>query len=198
MIKFTNLSQEIPYRRLKQKYDDAINAGQKNIEAISISSFSINSKEVNSRFVNLKFVDNNDLIFFSNYDSLKSQDFQGHNQITALIYWNNINTQIRLKALIKRTSVEVNKKYFLNRSEQKNALAISSNQSKSIDSFKSVLENYNKSLKLDNLKECPEYWGGYSFTPYYFEFWEGHESRLNKRDVYEFNEGDWDHCILQP
>ena len=148
--------------------------------------------------MNLKFVDNNDLIFFSNYDSLKSQDFQGHNQITALIYWNNINTQIRLKALIKRTSVEVNKKYFLNRSEQKNALAISSNQSKSIDSFKSVLENYNKSLKLDNLKECPEYWGGYSFTPYYFEFWEGHESRLNKRDVYEFNEGDWDHCILQP
>jgi len=198
MIKFTKSSKETPYLKLKQKYDDAINANQKNVEAISISSYSINSKEVNSRFVNLKFIDNKDFIFFSNYNSPKSQDFESHSQITALIYWNNINTQIRLKALIRRTSNEFNKNYFLDRSEQKNALAISSNQSKSINSFDNILENYNKSLEFDDLKECPEYWGGFSFIPYYFEFWEGHESRLNKRDVYEINEGKWSHSILQP
>tara|TARA_B110001450_G_scaffold248660_1_gene265111 strand:+ start:1058 stop:1381 length:324 start_codon:yes stop_codon:yes gene_type:complete len=39
MIKFNNLNQEIPYLILKKKYDEAINAGQKGIEAISVSSY---------------------------------------------------------------------------------------------------------------------------------------------------------------
>ena len=46
-----------------------------------------------------------------------------------------------------------------------------------------VKENYNKSLNKDDLKKCPNYWGGYSFKPYYFEFWSGHESRINKREI---------------
>ena len=53
-------------------------------------------------------------------------------------------------------------------------------------------------IKNDDLKKCPDYWGGYSFTPYYFEFWEGHESRLNKREVYEKSDDSWKHLILQP
>jgi pyridoxamine 5'-phosphate oxidase len=198
MIKFKNLNQEIPYLILKKKYDDAVNADQKNIEAMSISSYSVKLGEVNSRFVNLKFVDNKDFIFFSNYNSPKSEDFKDHNQITALIYWNSTNTQIRLKAQIKKTSKEYNKAYFLKRSDQKNALAISSKQSKPINSYSQVKENYNKSLKNDDLKKCPEFWGGYSFTPYYFEFWEGHESRLNKREVYKKSDDSWKHFILQP
>ena len=198
MITFSNSNSEIPYIKLKQKYNDALNLNQKNIEAISISSYSSESREVNSRFVNLKFIDNNNFIFFSNYNSPKSREFKEHNQITALLYWNTINTQVRLKATIKKTSNEFNQTYFANRSEQKNALAISSNQSKSIDFFEDVEDSYNKSLKSDNLRECPDYWGGYSFTPYYFEFWEGHKFRLNKRDEYKMQNGCWNHSILQP
>jgi pyridoxine/pyridoxamine 5'-phosphate oxidase len=138
------------------------------------------------------------LFFFSNYDSPKAFSFNSHNQIAALVYWPSINVQIRMKAKIKKTSNEYNQKYFFDRSEEKNALAISSNQSKLIDSYSQVKENYNKSLKNDDLKKCPEFWGGYSFTPYYFEFWEGHESRLNKREVYEKSDDSWKHLILQP
>ena len=39
MIEFNNLNQGIPYQLLKEKYDEALNAGQKSIEAISISSY---------------------------------------------------------------------------------------------------------------------------------------------------------------
>ena len=198
MIEFVNLSLETPYLFFKKKHDAALRSNQKNIEAVSISSYSTILKEVNSRFVNLKFVNNKDFIFFSNYDSPKSHEFSHHNQITSLIYWNSINTQIRIKALIKKTSNEYNQKYFFDRLEEKNALAISSNQSKPIDSYSQVKENYNKSLKNDDLKKCPEFWGGFSFTPYYFEFWEGHESRLNKREVFEKNDDSWKHLILQP
>ena len=148
--------------------------------------------------VNIKFVDNTDFIFFSNYNSPKSKEFLEHNQINAMFFWDSINVQIRLKAKIRKTSNQFNQEYFSSRSKLKNALAISSNQSEYIDSYESVINKYNKSLKSDKLNECPDYWGGFLFTPYYFEFWKGHESRLNKRDIYEMREGKWQHYFLQP
>jgi pyridoxamine 5'-phosphate oxidase len=198
MIQFNNLNQEMPYLVFKEKYNESMNAKQKNIEAISISSYNREISEVDSRYVNLKFVTNDEFIFFSNYNSPKASSFNSHNQIAALVYWPSINVQIRMRAKIKRTTDEFNQNYFFDRSEEKNALAISSNQSKPINSYSQVKENYNKSLKNDDLKKCPEFWGGYSFIPYYFEFWEGHESRLNKREVYEKSDDMWKHLILQP
>ena len=198
MIKFINISQEKPYKIFKDKYDEAFNANQSIIEAICISSYSLKEMEVNARFVNLKFIQDEEFIFFSNYRSPKSQEFLQHAQITAVFYWNATNVQIRMKAKIKQTSREFNLEYFANRDKKKNALAISSNQSKSIQSYEEVQKNYKKSLETSNLKDCPEYWGGYSFVPYYFEFWQGHESRLNKREVYENINNNWKYYILQP
>ena len=199
MIQFNNLNQEIPYQLLKEKYDEAFDLGQKGIEAISISSFNKEISEVDSRYVNLKFISNDEFIFFfSNYDSPKASSFNSHSQIAALIYWPSINVQIRMKAQIKKTTNEFNQKYFFDRSEEKNALAISSNQSKKIGSFEQVKKNYNRSLKNDDLKECPRYWGGYSFKPYEIEFWEGNEFRLNKRNLYTKDNTGWNHFILEP
>ena len=87
------------------------------------------------------------LFFLVIMNSPKASAFNSHNQIAALIYWSSINVQIRMKANIKKTSKEFNQKYFFDRSEEKNALAISSNQSKQIDSYSQVKENYNKSLE---------------------------------------------------
>jgi pyridoxamine 5'-phosphate oxidase len=198
MIDLKNMSTKLPYRKLNKYYDKALQNNQLNIDAISISSFNVDTKEVESRLVNLKFITNDEWIFFTNYNSKKAQAFQKNNQMSALLFWNTINVQIRLKANIKKTSKDFNNEYFKNRSKEKNALAISSNQSKPINSYSQVKENYNKSIKNDDLKKCPEFWGGYSFTPYYFEFWEGHESRLNKREVYEKSDDIWKHLTLQP
>ena len=197
MIQFDNLSQEAPYLVFKDKYNKSLKANQKAIEVICISSYSSKKKEVNGRYVNLKFVNGRKFIFFSNYKSPKSQEFTQHNQITASLYWSKTDTQIRMKAYIEQTSSEFNKNYFAKRDKKKNALAISSHQSSPITSYEALQKNYELSLLETNLTECPEYWGGYSFTPYYFEFWEGHESRLNKRETYELNNGKWIHGFLQ-
>lgn len=198
MIEFKNIKKEAPYILFKEKYNQSINAHQKSIEAACISSYSKNNKEVNARFVNIKAIHNDNFIFFSNYNSSKAKDFESHSQVTALFYWNSINLQIRIKANIFKTSKEFNIEYFKKRDKKKNALAISSSQSQRIVSYKEVLSNYDKTIKKNNLIKCPEYWGGYKFIPYYFEFWEGHDSRINKRDVYELNKEEWTHYLLQP
>lgn len=64
MIKFNNINQEIPYKIFEEKYNKSLQAQQKNIEAICISSYSKEKSEVNARFVNLKFIDNKEFIFF--------------------------------------------------------------------------------------------------------------------------------------
>ena len=111
--------------------------------------------------------------------------------------WSHIYCGSHPIAHIKKTSREFNRSYFATRDKKKNALAIASNQSSPIDSYETLEKNYEHSLNKDNLTICPEYWGGYSFTPHYFEFWEGHESRLNKREAYELQNGIWIHSILQ-
>ena len=198
MIKFKNLSQEIPYLLFFKKYNDALKKNQSNIEAVSISSFNSATNEVDSRFVNLKFIDKDKFIFFSNYSSPKSIAFNSHNQISACFFWSSINIQIRMKAIIRRTSKEFNKKYFNARSKNKNALAISSNQSSVIASYDQVIEKYKEVKLKPNLSSCPSYWGGFSFTPYEIEFWEGNESRINKRDLYKLEHNEWQHFVLEP
>ena len=118
MIKFNKESNDAPYVKFREKYYDAINASQQNIEAIAISSFNRETDEVDSRFVNLKFIDDKKFIF-SLITTHPNQKLLAHTKISALIYWSSINTQIRMKANIKKTSKKFNNLYFKNRSAKK-------------------------------------------------------------------------------
>jgi pyridoxine/pyridoxamine 5'-phosphate oxidase len=120
------------------------------------------------------------------------------NQISACFYWSSTDTQIRMKAYIEQTPKEYNQAYFVNRDKKKNALAIMSKQSNSIHSYESLKNNYEMILENNDLTKCPDYWGGFSFIPFYFEFWEGHESRINKREVFNKIDDTWEQSFLQP
>lgn len=198
MIDFCNIKKNSPFEIFEEKYNLAMSKNQKNIEAVAISSFDKKKDEVDSRFVNLKFVNKNKLIFFTNYNSPKSHAFKSHDQISILIYWPVINTQIRMKAKIRKMSKDYNNNYFKNRAINKNALAISSFQSNKIPTYDDVIFKYKKALKTTNLKECPDYWGGFKSKPFEIEFWEGGENRLNKRNLYIKDSTSWNHFILEP
>lgn len=198
MIVFENNSDLEPYRKLRELYDLASSENQLNIEAILIASFSNEDNEVDSRFVNLKYVNNEKFIFFTNYDSPKSKQFESHSQISAVIYWNKVDIQIRMKAKILKLDSNLSDEHFKKRKIEKNALAISSKQSQPIDSYESVEKNYANAMKQENLQIRPQYWGGYEFTPYYFEFWRGDKDRLNNRESYNLENEHWIKNFLQP
>ena len=100
MIDISNIHNSEPYIFFKKYYEKALRANQNYIEAIAISSINKKSNEVDSRFVNLKKIDSEEWVFFSNYQSPKAKQFDQHNQISALFFWDKIGLQIRIKANI--------------------------------------------------------------------------------------------------
>ena len=199
MIIFLNPSIEKPYIHFQSLYQEAKENGQKGIEAICVSSYNQAKKEVEARYVNLKYIAHNEWIFFSNYLSPKANQFESHDKVSVVIYWASINTQIRMKSKIYKTSHEFSDEHFNGRTKEKNALAISSRQSMAINSFDEVAKNFHDTLKTMTPETMrPDFWGGYSFIPYYFEFWQGHENRLNKRHVFEQQDNEWVEYLLQP
>tara|TARA_B100000575_G_C23142000_1_gene664869 strand:+ start:6769 stop:7368 length:600 start_codon:yes stop_codon:yes gene_type:complete len=199
MIHFININKSLPYQEFSRLYNKALASDQESIEACCISSFNKKKDEVDSRFVNLKYIQDEEWIFFSNYNSKKAEDFESYDQIAAIFYWNKINVQIRIKGTVFKTSTSFSDQHFKQRSQKKNALAISSNQSKQIDDYKNVKRNFEKVYKdKSKLDKRPNFWGGYSFKPISFEFWQGHDSRLNKRTLFILEKNKWAISFLQP
>lgn len=198
MIEFIEINDSEPYKLFISKYNKAFLNKEKNIEAVAVSSFNKEMQEVHSRFVNLKYIKNSEWIFFSNYESQKAKDFQTHNQVSAVFFWRSTNTQIILKANINQTESIFSDKHFLNRTHAKNSLALSSNQSNIIETYDDIKKKYNKIFKSKQNLKRPHYWGGFSFVPYYFEFWEGNESRINHRKIYKLIDNKWASHLLEP
>lgn len=196
MISILDLSNDKPYLVFKRILEEAVERDQRFLEVAAISSYNKAKNEVESRYVNLKYIIKDEWIFFSNYKSVKAKNFQEHNQISVLLYWEKINVQIRLKALIEKTSAIFSDEHYDKRDIKKNIIAHISNQSNKIDSYEALKYKFENS-SIDYSKR-PNFWGGYSFKPYYFEFWKGNEYRMNKREIFESYDGTWKNYYLEP
>ena len=71
MIIFGDSSQE-PFIYLKDCYQKAFKT-EESIEALSLSTIDPERRKPYSRFVNIKYINNERLIFFSNYESNKAK-----------------------------------------------------------------------------------------------------------------------------
>ena len=76
MIEFINLNSSSPYKKLFDFYTLALENNQQCVEAFLIASFDSKKQESDARYVNLKYVNNEDFIFFTNYNSPKSKQFK--------------------------------------------------------------------------------------------------------------------------
>ena len=200
MIIFKEQNTSKPIKKYKSFYDQAIKKNQKNIEAISVSSYNLSNQEISSRFVNIKYVENGNFIFFTNFESPKASDFLTHSQVSLNSFWQSTNVQIRIKGNIKKLEDDLSDNHFKNRSFEKNILAISSNQSKTIDSYNEVIKKYESTMESSKNIDItrPKYWGGFEIIPYFYEFWIGHPNRLNERIIYMLKDNEWHDEILEP
>ena len=197
MIDFDPKKIDSPFSEFLKFYENAEKSLQPNIEAACISTIS-NRNKPHSKFINIKYINKNKFIFFSNYNSNKAENIDFNNNVALIFFWNKTQTQIRIEGKISKLSKEKSDNHWKKRSKYKNALAISSMQSSLADSYEEVINNYESTLKENDLSVRPSYWGGYSIKPIYFEFWTGHKSRINKRTIFKKNGDEWEEYTLQP
>ena len=152
------------------------------------------------RTVLLKSVDENGIIFFTNYLSRKGKELVENPQASLLFYWKELERQIRVEGRVEKVSRSESEDYFHSRPRESQIGAWVSNQSSGIPNREFLDNKFNELKKKFGNKEIPlpDYWGGYRLIPVYFEFWQGRENRLHDRICYKKIQNSWKIFRLAP
>lgn len=153
-----------------------------------------------SRIVYIRDIQENGLVFFTNYKSKKGTDLEVNPKASMNFFWPELERQIRIEGIIERVDTKVSDTYFNDRPKSSQIGAWASHQSDKLQSRKQLEDRVNElTKKYENIDvPRPENWGGYILVPHYFEFWQGRKSRLHDRISFSKDEDDWKIARLNP
>ena len=146
-----------------------------------------------SRIVLLKYFEEKGFTFFTDYNSEKGNAIKKNNAVGLHFYWKKLERQVRISGYAEKTNSGISDKYFYSRPILSQISAMVSNQSQVIESREILEKKFEEIRKqLDEKKPVrPENWGGYIVKPVKIEFWQGRETRLHDRILYEKNNNKW-------
>ena len=136
------------------------------------------------RTVLLKDIINGDFVFYTNYESRKSEEINETAKGAICFYWKSLNRQVSLTGSINKGSDEVSDKYYQSRSRGSRIGAWASKQSRELESREVLMEKV-KLLESKHDEDIPRptFWGGFALKPDEFEFWEDGDFRLHDRFI---------------
>lgn len=178
---------------------DCPEIGEANIMVLATSG---NDMQPSSRIVLLKGIESEGLVFFTNYNSEKSQQIKENPKASLLFFWDAFERQVRIEGTIEKLNSKDSDEYFNSRPKGSRLGAIASDQSAEIQS-RQILEDKLKDLE-DKYSDTdqvprPDHWGGFILKPNYWEFWQGRPNRLHDRIAYKLTEeGKWKMSRLSP
>ncbi len=153
--------------------------------AFSISTVDSQNRP-SSRTVLLKYFDETGFVFFTNFESKKSEHIAANPHVALLFFWSDAARQVKIRGTAEKIPMSETLKYFVSRPRGSQIGAWVSSQS-SVISSRSLLESeFQKLKKKFKNKEVPlpSFWGGYREVPYEVEFWQGRRNRLHDRFRY--------------
>ena len=186
-----------PIEQFSLWFDQAIEA---NIIEPSAMSLATSDDYIGIRTVLLKFFDDKGFVFFTNYESKKSKQLQNNPQAALLFPWLALERQVKIIGSVEKITKLESLKYFSSRPKDSQIGAWSSQQSSKISSRAILVDQFAAMKKKFANGEIPlpEFWGGYRVVPQSIEFWQGRESRLHDRLIYERKDNGWDISRLSP
>lgn len=146
-----------------------------------------------TRYLLLKSYDQKGFIFFTNYESKKSQHLSENPFASMAFYWPIAERQIRIEGCVELLAAHSSDEYFNERPEGSKIGAWASPQSKPIPNrayLEDLKRNYEEEYKLFRVPR-PKFWGGYKLIPTTIEFWQGKKDRLHDRFEYQLKDGLW-------
>ena len=187
-----------PFKQFSLWFSQAIKSGI--VEPSAMSLATADEKEIGIRTVLLKHFDDKGFVFFTNYGSKKSEQIQVNPQAALLFPWLELERQVKIFGNVEKITTLESIKYFASRPKDSQLGAWASNQSATISS-RSLLISQFESMKNKFSKgevPLPDFWGGYRVIPDSIEFWQGRESRLHDRFIYQRSDNGWNISRLSP
>ena len=188
-----------PLEQFNIWFQIAIDAEVNEANAMAISTISKEGTP-RSRYVLFKDIVENQLVFYSDYESSKGQEMEQNPNISGLFFWPELHRQIRLEGIVSKTSDEVSDSYFASRPRGAQLSAIASSQSSEIEGRETVEDRIKELEKEFDGKDIPrpDNWGGYAIDISFWEFWQGRRSRTHDRFIYVKNDNSWEITRLSP
>lgn len=188
-----------PFTQFERWFKDAQDAQLQDPNAMILATANAEGMP-NIRAVLLKLFDEKGFVFFTNYRSEKAQEIEQNPNVASEFLWLELERQVRILGRCEKISTKESLSYFMKRSRDSQLGAWVSDQSKIISSRKLLTLQLEKMKEKFNKKEVPlpDFWGGYRIIPHRIEFWQGRESRLHDRIVYNLIDGQWEIARLAP
>ncbi len=189
-----------PMQLFQRWFDAAVASGTRLPDAMTLATASKDGAP-SARMVLLKQADAEGFVFYTNYQSRKARELDENPRAALVLYWVQLDRQIRVEGGIERVSPAESDEYFRTRPRESQLGAIASAQSEVVAS-RAVLEQRFRELAAsysDREVERPAHWGGYRLTPERIEFWQNRTGRLHDRILYERQaDGSWTITRLAP
>ena len=152
-----------------------------------------------ARVVLLRGFDARGFVFYTNYQSRKGGEIAANAAVAAVVYWSDLDAQVRIEGDAARVTREESEAYFSQRPRGHQLGAWASHQSAPIADRAALEEQVRVAeARFPGEVPLPPYWGGYRITPAVIEFWKAGADRVHDRVEYRRAEAGWKIRRLSP
>jgi pyridoxamine 5'-phosphate oxidase len=189
-----------PIRQFQAWFEEALRSQLTDANAMTLATASP-AGEPAARIVLLKGADASGFVFYTNYDSAKGRDLAANPRACLLLFWPELERQVRITGSVAKTTTAESEAYFHSRPVESQVSAAISKQSRAVGDRSELEARYADALATyqGSVVPLPSNWGGFRVTPETIEFWQGRKSRLHDRLVYTRQPGgSWTRARLEP